>query len=107
MPRGRSAAADGPSDDDLAEFLGMLDGQLAQRLAFPMSEGSIGRLIEGVTEKGYACRVAAVQGGRARAFVIYLSGERKVEIQESDPEVFEEKLRGLILAVEKLPQRRA
>jgi hypothetical protein len=107
MPRGRQQNADdGPTDADLAEFMGMLDGQLSTRMAFPLQEGSLGRLVEGVTEKGYACRVASVQGGRARAFTLYLSGERKVEVQESDPETFEEKLRGLILAVEKLPPRR-
>ena len=109
MPRGRTTGFgdNGPSEEDLAEFMGMLDGQLLVRQAFPLVDGSLARLIEGVTSKGYACRVAPVQGGRARAFVIYLSGDKKVEVQESDPELFEEKLRGLILAVEKLPERRS
>lgn len=108
MPRGKntSYADSGPSDEDLAAFAEMLGGQLDDRREFPIAGGILPKLLERVANKGYACRFAPTDGGRARAFTIYLSGDRKVERRESDPERFEEELRALYLAAEKLPQRR-
>lgn len=109
MPRGRNSsyADNGPSDDDLAAFAQMLGGQLDDRKDFPLADGTLGKLVERCANKGYAMRIAPIDGGRARAVTIYLSDDRKVERRGSDPEAFEEALRELYLAAEKLPRKRS
>lgn len=108
MPRGRgtSYADEGPTDADLAEFAQLLGGRLDDATSFPLAGGVLARLIEACADKGYAVRVAPIDGGHGRAFVLYLGGERKVERRGSDAEKFEEDLKLLFLAVEKLPRKR-
>lgn len=109
MPRGRSTVGnfDGPSDDELREFQELLGGQLDARQHFPLAEGILPRLIERVLDKGYAMRLAPVDGGRGRAVTIYISDARRPEARGSDAGELEELLRRLYLAAEKLPPKRS
>lgn len=108
MPRGRSGGQSysGPSDDELSEFSALLGGQLEARAHFPLADGILGKLIERVLDKGYAMRLAPVDGGRGRAVVVYLSDDRRPEARGSDPEELEELLKRLYMAAEKLPHKR-
>lgn len=96
----------GPTDAELSEFLDALGGQLEERQSFPLTDGSLLRLIEAVLNKGYAMRLAPSDRGRARHVVIYLTQERRAERSATSVEEFEERVRELILAVEKLPAKR-
>lgn len=107
MPRGRGTQTpyDGPSKDDLADFRNELLGFVDELAAWPLAGGSIGQLVEEVTQKGYALRIAATMGGQGRAITLYV-GENPLQVVSSDAADFEDKIRRLILAARKLPRRR-
>lgn len=107
MPRGKSndRQYEGPPEEDLAEFRKLLNDVGDAAVTWPLADGSIGRLVQDVTAKGYAMRIAPVLGGSGRAVTIYV-GEPPVQKVSSDPDAFEEVLRSLLLAVQKLPRRR-
>lgn len=107
MPRGRSPQSyDGPSDDDLAEFMAILGPVANASVSFDLASGSLGQLLEEITAKGYACRFAPYAAGKGRSLTLYLSDTRKPEVSGTEPEKFEDEVRRMILAVRKLPQKR-
>lgn len=91
--------------EDLAEFMDMLGGELARQTLFPMKHANIGKLVEDLTNKGYTVRVVPIGYGGGR-LVQFWVGERKVERSANTPEKWEEEVRMLIMAVEKLPHKR-
>ena len=108
MPRGRNTqySDNGPSDEDLVEFAKLLGGTLDDATALEWPATDHARLVERVTNLGYAMRIAPVDGGRARAVTLYLSGDRKVERRAGDAQKLLEELRLLYLAAERLPRKR-
>lgn len=106
MPRakGRSYSDNGPSAADLAEFESAL-GTVLQTVGLPELPPAVwSSLTKEAASRGYTLTVSPAMGGRAYRIGLPM-GTRRVEVYLSATDDAEALLRGLILAVRKLPVR--
>lgn len=106
MPRAksRSYSDNGPSAEDLAEFETAMAG-LLQTVGLPELPPAVwSQLTKEAASRGYTLTVSPAMGGRAYRIGVPM-GARRVEVFLSSTDDIEALLRGLILAVRKLPTR--
>lgn len=106
MPRGKSTryADNGPSAEDLAEFETAMAG-LLQTIGLPtLPEKVWAQLGQEAATRGYTLTLSPAMGGRAYRIAVPM-GTKRAEIYLSSTDDAEALIRGLILAVRKLPVR--
>jgi hypothetical protein len=106
VPRARSKAYsdNGPSAADLEEFEAALAGVL-QTVGLPdLPESVWAQLGKEAAQRGYTLVLSPAMGGRAYRIGVPM-GARRVEVYLSATDNAEALLRGLLLAVRKLPTR--
>lgn len=106
MPRGKSTRYNdtGPSAADLEEFEAALAG-LLQTVGLPdLPEKVWSQLGKEAATRGYTLVLSPAMGGRAYRIGVPM-GSRRVEVYLSANDDAEALIRGLILAVRKLPTR--
>lgn len=106
MPRAkRTAYADnGPTADDLAAFEAAMAG-LLQTVGLPeLPEAVWAQLGKEAASRGYTLVLSPAMGGRAYRVSVPM-GTKRAEIYLSSSDDAEALIRGLILAVRKLPVR--
>lgn len=106
MPRKRQSSYNdsGPSAEDLAEFEAALAG-LLQTVGLPdLPQDVWAQLGKEAATRGYTLVLSPAMGGRAYRIGVPM-GTRRVEVYLSATDNAEALLRGLLLAVRKLPVR--
>lgn len=106
MPRAKSPRYNdnGPSAADLAEFEATLGG-LLQTVGLPEFPPDVwAALTKEAVSRGYTLTISPAMGGRSYRVGLPM-GTKRVEIFLSSSDDIEAMLRGLILAVRKLPVR--
>jgi hypothetical protein len=106
VPRAKSTryADNGPSVEDLAEFETAMAG-LLQSVGLPEFPPDVwAQLTKEAVSRGYTLTVSPALGGRAYRVGLPM-GTKRVEVYLSSNDDIAALLRGLILAVRKLPTR--
>lgn len=106
MPRAKTTryADNGPSAADLAEFEAAMDG-LLQSVGLPQLPPDVwAQITQEAVSRGYTVTVSPALGGRAYRVGLPM-GTKRVEVYLSSTDDISALLRGLILAVRKLPVR--
>ena len=106
MPRGKrpSYSDNGPTAEDLAEFETAMAG-LLQTVGLPdLPENVWAQLGREAASRGYTLTLSPAMGGRAYRIAVPM-GAKRAEIYLSSSDDAEALIRGLILAVRKLPIR--
>lgn len=106
VPRAKRAtyADHGPSAADLADFEAAMAG-LLQTVGLPeLPEAVWAQLCKEAASRGYTLTISPAMGGRAYRIAVPM-GTKRAEIYLSASDDAEALVRGLILAVRKLPVR--
>lgn len=106
MPRAKASRYNdtGPTADDLAEFEAALGG-LLQTVGLPEFPPDVwAQLTKEAVSRGYTLTISPAMGGRSYRVGLPM-GTKRVEVFLSSSDDIEKLLRGLILAVRKLPTR--
>lgn len=106
MPRARKPtyADNGPTAEDLAEFETAMAG-LLQTVGLPdLPETVWAQLGKEAAQRGYTLVLSPSMGGRAYRISVPM-GSKRAEVYLSSSDDAEALIRGLILAVRKLPVR--
>lgn len=106
MPRGKrpTYADSGPSAADLADFEAALAGLLQANGRLKLPPDVWAQLGEEATARGYTLVLSPSMGGRAYRISVPM-GAKRAEVYLSSSDDAEALIRGLILAVRKLPVR--
>jgi hypothetical protein len=106
VPRAKRTtyASNGPTAEDLADFESALAG-LLQTVGLPeLPEAVWAQLGKEAASRGYTLTLSPAMGGRAYRIAVPV-GAKRAEIYLSATDDAEALIRGLILAVRKLPVR--
>jgi hypothetical protein len=106
MPRAKKPGYNdnGPSAADLAEFEAALAGLLQDQRLPALPEKVWAQLGQEAASRGYTLTLSPAMGGRAYRIGVPM-GTKRVELYLSANDDAEALIRGLILAVRKLPTR--